>query len=144
VPRCSAVPIRTIVGEVRGADAFDLLQALNTERLGSMTLSMRFPLSRCSHDSHYSVDSGRLGCHMEASERRFAFAINMGNGAVSTICAAFVTSIAMKAVASGYPTMMSRGAWPQPHPPGKTRRPNILTQDRPGSTLRACGTAHSP
>ena len=30
-------PDRIIVGEVRGAEAFDLLQALNTGHLGSMT-----------------------------------------------------------------------------------------------------------
>ena len=64
-------PDRIIVGEVRGAEAFDLLQALNTERLGSMTTIHALPLSRRSHDSRTTVSTpGRLGCHMEASESR--------------------------------------------------------------------------
>jgi hypothetical protein len=64
-------PDRIIVGEERGAEAFELLQALNTERLGSMTTIHALPLSRRSHDSRTTVSTrGQLGCHMEASERR--------------------------------------------------------------------------
>lgn len=63
-------PGRTIVGTVRSVETFDVLQALNAERPGSMTTIHALPLRRCSHDSRTIVSTpGRVGCHMEVSER---------------------------------------------------------------------------
>ena len=62
-------PDRTIVGTVRRVETFDVLQALNGERPGSTTIHA-LPLRRCSHDSRTTVSTpGRVGCHMEVSER---------------------------------------------------------------------------
>src|SRR3989304_5174712 len=62
-------PARSIVGEVRGAEAFDLLQALNTGHLGSLTTihanSAEQALTRLAH----CVLTANVGCpHQSIAE----------------------------------------------------------------------------
>lgn len=68
-------PDRIIVGEVRGAEAFDLLQALNTGHLGSMTTihsnSAEHALMRLSH----CVVSANVGLPHAAIREAIALAV---------------------------------------------------------------------
>jgi pilus assembly protein CpaF len=70
-------PDRIIVGEVRGAEAFDLLQALNTGHLGSMTTihsnSAEQALTRLAH----CVISGTAGLPHASVREAIALAINL-------------------------------------------------------------------
>ena len=70
-------PDRIIVGEVRGAEAFDLLQALNTGHVGSMTTihanSAEQALVRLAH----CVLSGNAGLPHAAIREAIALAIHM-------------------------------------------------------------------
>jgi pilus assembly protein CpaF len=70
-------PDRIIVGEVRGAEAFDLLQALNTGHLGSMTTihsnSAEQALTRLAH----CVISGTTGLPHSSVREAIALAINL-------------------------------------------------------------------
>jgi pilus assembly protein CpaF len=70
-------PDRIIVGEVRGAEAFDLLQALNTGHLGSMTTihsnSARQALTRLAH----CVVSGTAGLPHSSVREAIALAIDL-------------------------------------------------------------------
>ncbi len=70
-------PDRIIVGEVRGAEAFDLLQALNTGHLGSMTTihanSGEQALTRLAH----CVVSGNVGLPHGAIREAIALAIHL-------------------------------------------------------------------
>jgi pilus assembly protein CpaF len=70
-------PDRIIVGEVRGAEAFDLLQALNTGHLGSMTTihsnSAEQALTRLAH----CVVSGTAGLPHASVREAIALAIDL-------------------------------------------------------------------
>ena len=70
-------PDRIIVGEVRGAEAFDLLQALNTGHLGSMTTihsnSAEQALTRLAH----CVVSGTAGLPHASVREAIALAIDI-------------------------------------------------------------------
>jgi pilus assembly protein CpaF len=70
-------PDRIIVGEVRGAEAFDLLQALNTGHLGSMTTihsnSAEQALTRLTH----CVVSGTAGLPHASAQEAIALAIDL-------------------------------------------------------------------
>jgi pilus assembly protein CpaF len=70
-------PDRIIVGEVRGAEAFDLLQALNTGHLGSMTTihsnSAEQALTRLAH----CVVSGPVGLSHSSIREAIALAIDL-------------------------------------------------------------------
>ena len=70
-------PDRIIVGEVRGAEAFDLLQALNTGHLGSMTTihsnSAEQALTRLAH----CVVSGTTGLPHASVRQAIALAIDL-------------------------------------------------------------------
>jgi len=70
-------PDRIIVGEVRGAEAFDLLQALNTGHLGSMTTihsnSAEQALTRLAH----CVVSGTMGLPHGSIREAIALAIHL-------------------------------------------------------------------
>src|SRR5262245_61198218 len=70
-------PDRIIVGEVRGAEAFDLLQALNTGHLGSMTTihsnSAEQALTRLAH----CVVSGMVGLPHASVKEAIALAIHL-------------------------------------------------------------------
>src|SRR2546425_1538991 len=70
-------PDRIIVGEVRGAEAFDLLQALNTGHLGSMTTihsnSAEQALTRLAH----CVISGTAGLPHGSAREAIALAIDL-------------------------------------------------------------------
>lgn len=70
-------PDRIIVGEVRGAEAFDLLQALNTGHLGSMTTihsnSAEQALTRLAH----CVVSGMVGLPHVSIREAIALAIDL-------------------------------------------------------------------
>ena len=70
-------PDRIIVGEVRGAEAFDLLQALNTGHLGSMTTihsnSAEQALTRLAH----CVVSGTAGLPHGSAREAIALAIDL-------------------------------------------------------------------
>src|SRR3954449_8620654 len=70
-------PDRIVVGEVRGAEAFDLLQALNTGHLGSMTTihsnSAEQALTRLAH----CVVSGPVGLSHSSIREAIALAIDL-------------------------------------------------------------------
>jgi pilus assembly protein CpaF len=70
-------PDRIIVGEVRGPEAFDLLQALNTGHLGSLSTihgnSAPQALSRLAH----CVLAANVGLPHASTREAIAFAINM-------------------------------------------------------------------
>jgi pilus assembly protein CpaF len=70
-------PDRIIVGEVRGAEAFDLLQALNTGHLGSMTTihsnSAEQALTRLAH----CVVAGTVGLPHSSIREAIALAIHL-------------------------------------------------------------------
>ena len=70
-------PDRVLVGEVRGAEAFDLLQALNTGHLGSMTTihsnSAEQALTRLAH----CVVSGNVGLPHASIREAIALAIHL-------------------------------------------------------------------
>ena len=70
-------PDRIIVGEVRGPEAFDLLQALNTGHLGSLSTihgnSAQQALSRLAH----CVLAANVGLPHTATREAIAFAINV-------------------------------------------------------------------
>jgi pilus assembly protein CpaF len=70
-------PDRIIVGEVRGSEAFDLLQALNTGHLGSLSTihanSAQQALSRLAH----CVLAANVGLPHASTREAIAFAINV-------------------------------------------------------------------
>jgi pilus assembly protein CpaF len=70
-------PDRILVGEVRGAEAFDLLQALNTGHLGSLSTihanSAEQALTRLSH----CVLTANVGLPHRSIREAIAFAINL-------------------------------------------------------------------
>ena len=70
-------PDRIIVGEVRGAEAFDLLQALNTGHLGSLSTihanSAQQALSRLAH----CVLGANVGLPHRSTREAIGFAINV-------------------------------------------------------------------
>jgi pilus assembly protein CpaF len=70
-------PDRIIVGEVRGPEAFDLLQALNTGHLGSLSTihanSAQQALSRLAH----CVLAANVGLPHASTREAIAFAINV-------------------------------------------------------------------
>jgi pilus assembly protein CpaF len=70
-------PDRIIVGEVRGPEAFDLLQALNTGHLGSLSTihgnSAQQALSRLTH----CVLTANVGLPHASAREAIAFAINL-------------------------------------------------------------------
>ena len=70
-------PDRILVGEVRGAEAFDLLQALNTGHLGSLSTihanSAEQALTRFAH----CVLTANVGLPHAATREAIAFAINL-------------------------------------------------------------------
>ena len=89
-------PDRIIVGEVRGAEAFDLLQALNTGHLGSMTTihsnSAEQALTRLAH----CVVSGTSGLPHRSVLEAIALAIDL------------VVHIAIRRDTSGAPDITHR------------------------------------
>ena len=70
-------PDRILVGEVRGAEAFDLLQALNTGHLGSLTTihanSAEQALTRLAH----CVLTANVGLPHASTREAIAFAIHL-------------------------------------------------------------------
>jgi pilus assembly protein CpaF len=98
-------PDRIIVGEVRGAEAFDLLQALNTGHLGSLTTihanSAEQALTRLAH----CVLTANVGLPHHSIREAIALAINVVVHVARTDAGRRVTEVARVA---GYDTSSDR------------------------------------
>jgi pilus assembly protein CpaF len=70
-------PDRIIVGEVRGAEAFDLLQALNTGHLGSMTTIHANDAGQALTRLAHCVVSGPVGLPHAAIREAIALAVHL-------------------------------------------------------------------
>ena len=98
-------PDRIIVGEVRGGEAFDLLQALNTGHLGSLTTihanSAEQALTRLAH----CVLTANVGLPHHSIREAIALAINIVVHVARTTSGRRVTEIARVA---GYDASLDR------------------------------------
>ena len=87
-------PDRVIVGEVRGGEAFDLLQALNTGHLGSLTTihanSAEQALTRLAH----CVLAANVGLPHHSIREAIALAINVVVHVARTVTGRRVTQVA--------------------------------------------------